>query len=99
MGWTCSLAGETINANRILVGKYHEKQTLGRLRRGGRIAVKWIFGKWVVRMGGGWNWLRIMSNGGLWYWLCSFLRFCTTVLISLMFPVTGLSCLQNKCSF
>jgi hypothetical protein len=24
-----------------------------------------IFGKSVVRMGGGWNWLRIMSNEGL----------------------------------
>jgi hypothetical protein len=21
-------------------------------------------GKYVVRMGGGWNWLRIVSNGG-----------------------------------
>jgi hypothetical protein len=93
MGWTCSLAGETTNVNRILVGKYHGKQTLGRLRRGGRIAVKWIFGKWVVRMGGE---LAQDYVQWLWYWLCSFL---TTVLISLMFPVTGLSCLQNKCSF
>jgi hypothetical protein len=24
----------------------------------------WIIWKYVVRMGGGWNWLRIMSNGG-----------------------------------
>jgi len=24
----------------------------------------WIIEKYVVRMGGGWNWLRIMSNGG-----------------------------------
>jgi hypothetical protein len=21
----------------------------------------------IVRMGGGWNWLRIVSSGGLWY--------------------------------
>jgi hypothetical protein len=29
--------------------------------------VRWILGKWAVRMGGGWDWLRIVSNGGLWY--------------------------------
>jgi hypothetical protein len=23
--------------------------------------------KWAVRMGGGWNWLRIVSNGRLWH--------------------------------
>jgi hypothetical protein len=26
-----------------------------------------VLGKEVVRRGGGWNWLRIVSNGGLWY--------------------------------
>jgi hypothetical protein len=26
-----------------------------------------ILGKWVVRMGGGWNWLRIVSISGLSY--------------------------------
>jgi hypothetical protein len=31
---------------------------------------KWILGKQVVRMGDSWNWLRIISNGGLWYWQC-----------------------------
>jgi hypothetical protein len=24
-------------------------------------------GKWVVKMGDGWNWLRIVFNGRLWY--------------------------------
>jgi hypothetical protein len=28
--------------------------------------VRWILRKYVVRMGGGWNWLRIVSNDGLW---------------------------------
>jgi hypothetical protein len=28
---------------------------------------KCVSGKYVVRMGGGWNWLRIVSNGRLWY--------------------------------
>jgi hypothetical protein len=27
----------------------------------------WTLGKYVVRMGSGWNWLRIVSNGRLWY--------------------------------
>jgi hypothetical protein len=29
--------------------------------------ISWIIGMSVLRMGGGWNWLRIMSSGGLWY--------------------------------
>jgi hypothetical protein len=28
--------------------------------------VRWILGQWAVRMGGGWNWLRIVSSGMLW---------------------------------
>jgi hypothetical protein len=27
--------------------------------------VIWILGKYVVRRGGGWNWLQIVSNGRL----------------------------------
>jgi hypothetical protein len=27
--------------------------------------IRWILGKYVVTLGGGWNWLRIVSNGGL----------------------------------
>jgi hypothetical protein len=33
----------------------------------GRIILRLILGKYVVRMAGGWNWLRIVSNGRLWY--------------------------------
>jgi hypothetical protein len=32
-----------------------------------RQLVRRILRKLVVRMGGGRNWLRIVSNGGLWY--------------------------------
>jgi hypothetical protein len=31
------------------------------------VLVRWILGRQVVRMGGGWNWLRIVSSGRLWY--------------------------------
>jgi hypothetical protein len=31
------------------------------------VLVRWILGRQVVRMGGGWNWLRIVSNDRLWY--------------------------------
>jgi hypothetical protein len=36
-----------------------------------RELVRWILWKWAVRMGGGSNWLRIVSSCGLWYWQCS----------------------------
>jgi hypothetical protein len=29
--------------------------------------IRSILGKQSVSLGGGWNWLRIVSNGGLWY--------------------------------
>jgi hypothetical protein len=31
------------------------------------IKLMWISEKQTVVMGGGWNWLRIKSNGGFWY--------------------------------
>jgi hypothetical protein len=31
----------------------------------GRITLGWMTGRWVVRIGDEWNWLRIVSNGGL----------------------------------
>jgi len=33
----------------------------------GRMTLSWILGRQIVRMGGGWNWLRIVSSGRLWY--------------------------------
>jgi hypothetical protein len=33
----------------------------------GTIILTQILVKYVVRMGGGWNWLKVVSNGGLWY--------------------------------
>jgi hypothetical protein len=31
------------------------------------LLVRWVLGKWVLRMGDGWNWLRVVSSGGLLY--------------------------------
>jgi hypothetical protein len=42
-----------------------EKESVG--GGGGGIVVRWMLGSWVVGMGGRWNWLRIVPNGGLRY--------------------------------
>jgi hypothetical protein len=50
----------------------------------GRTTSAWILERWVVRKDGGWNWLIIGSNGGLWFdgrwsfgcWLPQKRRFC-----------------------
>jgi hypothetical protein len=31
------------------------------------VLVRWIVGRQVVRIGGGWNWLRIVSDGESFY--------------------------------
>jgi hypothetical protein len=31
----------------------------------GSITLKWMLGRWIVRIRGGGNWLRIMSSGVL----------------------------------
>jgi hypothetical protein len=33
----------------------------------GRTTLRWFFGRQVVRIGGGWNWLRLVSNNRLRY--------------------------------
>jgi hypothetical protein len=32
-----------------------------------RYSVMWILGTWVVRVGGGYSWRRILFRGSLWY--------------------------------
>jgi hypothetical protein len=32
-----------------------------------RITLRWILERLVMRIGAGWNWLRIIFNGRLWY--------------------------------
>jgi len=32
----------------------------------GRKKLAWLLGKQVVNLGGGWNWVRTVCNGGLW---------------------------------
>jgi len=47
----------------ILLERRHMKYQEG----DGRITLRWISGKYVLRMGGGWNWVGILCIGGLWY--------------------------------
>jgi len=49
--------------HRVLVVKPEGKSPFGRPRRRWGIILKRIFGKWV-RMGSGWSWLRIGTDGG-----------------------------------
>lgn len=32
----------------------------------GKVTLKWITGRYTVKLGGGWNWLGIMSSDKLW---------------------------------
>jgi hypothetical protein len=41
--------------------------SLGDQAENGKEILCWILGRWAVSVGGGWNWLRIAFNGGLWY--------------------------------
>jgi len=36
---------------------------------------RWILGIQCVRTGGGWNWLRMVFSGGIWYQRCCTLGF------------------------
>jgi hypothetical protein len=38
--------------------------------------LRWILEKWLVRIEGGWKWLRIVYNGRLWYQQCRTFGFC-----------------------
>jgi hypothetical protein len=60
----CQLCSEVVQLTfncyvGIVLRDYWKQQGKGRLNC--------IMGKWVVRMGGGWNWLRIVCSGRLWY--------------------------------
>jgi hypothetical protein len=57
---------ETKDACRILAGKPLLKSH-SEDGGDGSVTLIWILESWVVRMGDGWNWLRIVSNGRLWY--------------------------------
>jgi hypothetical protein len=51
---------ETRNACKIFKWKLGGKRPFGRPWR-----LKRISGKFIVRMGSGWNWLRILAIGGI----------------------------------
>jgi hypothetical protein len=33
-----------------------------------RMIIRWTAGKYFVRVEGGWNWLRFMTNSGIYYY-------------------------------
>jgi hypothetical protein len=55
-----------------LFGNVHLKDQ----ERDGWIIWRWIFGRRVVRMGGGWIWLRIVSNSEFWGKKCWIFEVC-----------------------
>jgi hypothetical protein len=69
MGWACSTyVGEKICTSIAFCwGILLESGHLENQIRDRRMSLGSILSKWFIRMGGGWNWLRIVSNGGLWY--------------------------------
>jgi len=75
--WTGHVArtGETRNSYRISVGNLLGNVHLEDRKGDGRRTLRWIFGWWVVRRGGGCNLLKIVSNDGHWYWRCCTLWF------------------------
>jgi hypothetical protein len=56
--------GERRYVYRVLARKPEGKRPLGRLRRRWEENIKWIFGKWDVRLWTGSSWLRIGIGGG-----------------------------------
>jgi hypothetical protein len=60
--------GDVKNPYKVIFRRPHGEQPVGRQRREWTRNIQMdFFCKRVVRMGGGWNWLRIVPNGGLWY--------------------------------
>jgi len=48
-------------SEKLLEGLYFEDQAVDRRL----ILRRWDMGRYVLRMRGGWNWFRILSNNGL----------------------------------
>jgi hypothetical protein len=57
--------GEKRNTHKLLVRKSGKKPLIKPTMKS-MIKLSRVLGKWVVRMRGGSNWLRIMPSGGLW---------------------------------
>ena len=54
--------GKGRGVHRVLVGNLRERGHWGDLDVGGRVILRWIFGKWE-RVEIGWSWLRIGTDG------------------------------------
>jgi hypothetical protein len=50
------------------MGEVTEIVCLKRPKREWGMKLKWIVGRWVLRIGGGWNWPGMMINDGLSYY-------------------------------
>lgn len=64
------------------LGKCH----LGNWEGVGRITLRWVLWMQVVRRGDGWTWIRIVSNGALWYYQCWTFKFLGYSLIGCFCP-------------
>jgi len=58
------------------VQDFGRKRPFGTPRRRRKTTLNWITGRYVVRIGRGWNWFRIVFNVGLWYYRCWIFGFC-----------------------
>jgi hypothetical protein len=66
MGWTCSANGtDEKRVHSFSLQTCKERGHLGDLNIDGRIILKWLIKKYVVRMWTDFMWLRIGSSGSL----------------------------------
>jgi hypothetical protein len=61
------MMGETRIGYRIQWRNLFEDDHLQDQEEDGRVTLRWTLRKLVLKMGGRWNWLRIVSSGGLSY--------------------------------
>jgi len=64
MGGACGAYRARGGVHRVLVENLRERDQRGDPDAGGRIILRWIFGKWEGLVGTGWSWLRIGTGGG-----------------------------------
>jgi hypothetical protein len=65
--WAFGWDGEDEECREKFCGIPLIKQTFEDREVDARMTLRWILGKRVAMLRFGWNWLRIMSSGELWY--------------------------------